>query len=86
VRQRKARPVIVTLGPRIGRRVIVRQGITAGDVIIVEGHHGLRSGAAVEQVSGIGADGGGKADRGAGRSGASTPKASGPQPPASQAR
>ena len=80
VRKRAARSVTVTLGPRIGRRVIVRQGIAAGDVIIVEGHHGLKPGASVEQVTG----GGATRDRTGNRdAAASPPKASSLQPPAS---
>lgn len=43
--------VPVTLGPRIGQRVVVASGITAGDKVIVLGHAGLKPGSKVEDVS-----------------------------------
>ena len=58
MRKREALRVTVTLGPRIGRRVIVRAGVDSGDEVIIEGHHGLKPGAAVEKVSEGRPDGG----------------------------
>ncbi len=60
VRQRKAQPVKVTVGPTIGQRVLLRQGVAAGDEVIVEGHHGLKVDAPVERISGGGGKGKGK--------------------------
>lgn len=46
----KASKVEVALGPQIKDRVIVTRGLKAGDVLIVQGQHGLADGAQVERV------------------------------------
>lgn len=50
VRGRAARRQSVKLGPEVGRRVIVLDGLRAGDEVIVEGQVGLKQGAPVEPV------------------------------------
>ena len=51
VRDRRARRVAVSVGPRVGRRRIIASGLKAGDAVVVVGVQGLEDGTAVEVVA-----------------------------------
>jgi membrane fusion protein (multidrug efflux system) len=50
VKEGKVQPVAVTVGPEINGQWIITQGLSAGDVVVVEGFQKIRPGAAVQAM------------------------------------
>ena len=49
--QNKVKQVKVTLGPRVGADVVIREGLAPGDVIVVDGIGKLKDGAGISAGS-----------------------------------